>query len=53
MFYQRLMNELKSMDVVIYGAGANGEYLYDYLTHNGIKAKYFLDKNKCGQLVKG
>lgn len=41
--------------ILIYGAGFMGEHAYDYLVENGIRVKYFVDRNpnKIGSYFKG
>lgn len=55
MFYDVIVKELKNKPIIIYGAGDNGIYTYDYLKSINANIECFCDKdlNKCGLLIKG
>lgn len=40
-------------DLVLYGLGATGEFIFNELISQGIKIDHIIDKNKAGQIYKG
>lgn len=51
--FETLLYEIKNKKVILYGAGNNGQGLFQALTEFGYSVSYFCDKYKSGGQIKG